>query len=347
MSSMLKTLKNTTYLLLFGIVVLAAAIRFYQISSLPVSLYWDEVSTGYNAYSIATTGKDEFGISMPLLFKAFNDYKMPVNIYLSALPIKLFGLNELSVRFTSAFFGTLTVLITFFLVKEIFTKENTKKRFGADQKLPLLAAFFLAISPWHIQFSRAAFEANVGLFFVVFGTYLFFKSFQKSILLPMCGLSYIVAMYSYRSILGFVFLLVLGLSIIWWRKIFDNKKYFIASALIGLVLCMPLVIALVGKGASRFYQTSIQVEASKRSLDLYTKGTPSNKNFVLAKVFTEGYFSAFSPDFLFIKGDPNGRHNVRGMGLLYLWEIPFILFGLLHFRFPLHFRFQRLMRCGR
>ena len=120
---MLKTLKNTTYLLLFGIVVFAAAIRFYQISSLPVSLYWDEVSTGYNAYSIATTGKDEFGISMPLLFKAFNDYKMPVNIYLSALPIKLFGLNELSVRFTSAFFGTLTVLITFFLVKEIFTKE--------------------------------------------------------------------------------------------------------------------------------------------------------------------------------------------------------------------------------
>ena len=32
-----------------------------------------------------------------------------------------------------------------------------------------MSAFILAISPWHIMFSRAAFEANVATFFHRFG----------------------------------------------------------------------------------------------------------------------------------------------------------------------------------
>jgi 4-amino-4-deoxy-L-arabinose transferase-like glycosyltransferase len=78
---------------------------------------------------------------------------------LRTIPVKIFGLNEFATRFPSAFFGVLTVLMTYFLVKKIFDNSGNKESYA------LLTSFFLAISPWHIMLSRAAFEANVASFF--------------------------------------------------------------------------------------------------------------------------------------------------------------------------------------
>ena len=93
-----------TKILLSVIILLAASLRFIALDKIPVSPYWDEVAIGYNAYSIAHTGKDEYGKWFPLLFASYNDYKMPGEIYLSIIPISLFGLNVFSTRFISAFF---------------------------------------------------------------------------------------------------------------------------------------------------------------------------------------------------------------------------------------------------
>src|SRR3989338_856566 len=136
-------------LLLVGMVVLAGCLRFYRLSTIPVSLYWDEAASAYNAYSLAKTGKDEFGVKLQFLFRSFDDYKMPANIYLTALAVKIFGLNEFSARFTSALAGTLTVLATFFLVKQIF---SSYQGLFSVNLIAFLSTLFLAISPWHIQF---------------------------------------------------------------------------------------------------------------------------------------------------------------------------------------------------
>ena len=71
------------------ILILAAFIRFYKLESFPVSIYWDEAAIGYNAYSIAMTGRDEYGMKLPLLFKSFSDYKLPGYIYLDSVFIKI------------------------------------------------------------------------------------------------------------------------------------------------------------------------------------------------------------------------------------------------------------------
>src|SRR3989304_1265994 len=133
-------------LFLLGLIlILATVLRFWHISQNPPSLYWDEVSLGYNAYSILKTGRDEHGKFLPFTnFAAFGDYKPPGYIYAAVPAIAAFGLNEISVRLPSAFFGVLTVLIAYFLARKIFENE----------RIALFAAFFLAISPWHIQFSR-------------------------------------------------------------------------------------------------------------------------------------------------------------------------------------------------
>src|SRR3990167_8100088 len=115
-------MKKTT-LLLACIVGLAFFLRIYKVTQIPPALSWDEVSIGYNAYSILKTGRDEHGRYMPVdAFVAYGDYKPVLPVYLTVPFIALFGLNELAVRLPSALAGTLTVLLTYFLVLELFGK---------------------------------------------------------------------------------------------------------------------------------------------------------------------------------------------------------------------------------
>ncbi len=62
---------NKIHILLISIVILAASLRLYKLDSVPPSLNWDEVAFGYNAYTIANWGKDEWGKSFPLVFTSF------------------------------------------------------------------------------------------------------------------------------------------------------------------------------------------------------------------------------------------------------------------------------------
>ena len=101
-------------LFLILIVVAAIFLRFWNLSSNPPSLTWDEAAWGYNAYSLGIDGRDEFGKFLPLTYlESFGDFKPPLYAYLSVLPVKLFGLTEFSTRFASAFFGVLTVNSTY------------------------------------------------------------------------------------------------------------------------------------------------------------------------------------------------------------------------------------------
>ncbi|MCM8787907.1 MAG: phospholipid carrier-dependent glycosyltransferase, partial [Candidatus Omnitrophica bacterium] len=139
---------NNNRLLFLLIVILGTILRLYHLSNNPPSLYWDEVSLGYNAFSILNYGIDEHGEPYPLArFIAFGDFKPPGYIYATVPSIFLFGVNEFAVRFPSAFSGTLFIVATYLLAKEIFKKE----------KIALFSALFIAISPWSLQLSRAAF----------------------------------------------------------------------------------------------------------------------------------------------------------------------------------------------
>ena len=97
---------------------------------------WDEVAFGYNAYSLGIDGKDEFGKFLPIVYlESFGDYKPPVYAYLDIIPVKVFGLTPFAVRFPSAFFGVLTVLLTFFLTKRLFIPLSIKRSMPYAQRL--------------------------------------------------------------------------------------------------------------------------------------------------------------------------------------------------------------------
>src|SRR3990170_2437800 len=98
---------NRRLIILFlAILSIGFYLRFYQLGVNPPHLYWDEASLGYNAYTIATSFRDEHGEFLPLdRFIAFGDYKPPGYIYAAVPSILLLGLNEFSVRLPSAIAG--------------------------------------------------------------------------------------------------------------------------------------------------------------------------------------------------------------------------------------------------
>jgi len=134
--------RKFTLALLVLLIVLSAALRLFDISNVPPGLYQDVSAIGYNAYSILQTGKDEYGVSYPLYFKSFNDYKLPVYIYLTAASIKFFGLNEFAVRLPSILAGIFAVIILFFFVRYL-TNNLT---------LAFLSALVLSVNPTHLFF---------------------------------------------------------------------------------------------------------------------------------------------------------------------------------------------------
>src|SRR3989344_3496317 len=106
-------------LLLTIIIVIASVLRLWQLGQVPISPDLDEAALGYNAYSILQTGRDEYGKFLPIVLRSFDDYKPALYSYLTIPSILIFGLNVFAVRLPSAIFGILTVLATFFLVKEL------------------------------------------------------------------------------------------------------------------------------------------------------------------------------------------------------------------------------------
>ncbi len=317
--------------LLLGIILLAATLRLYKLASVPPSLYWDEASLGYNAYSILKTAHDEHGKFLPLTnFAAFGDYKPPGYIYATVPSIAIFGLTEFAVRFPSAFFGTLTVLLTYLLAKKLFEKE----------KIALLSAFFLAISPWHLQFSRGAFEANLGLFLSTLGIYLFIKFAKDNkywIFLSL--LSFLAAMYTFTGQRLFVPFILLILFIQFKNAVVKNLKVVIPALIVAVLLFWPLFKFATGtiEGRLRFNEVSIfnDLAPADESTHLRTKDNFAwwaniihNRRVEYAHEFAVHYFDAFNPTFLFIKGDVNPRLSPQEVGELYLIDLPLILLGI-------------------
>ena len=318
-------------LLLISIFFLAFILRFWHLGVNPPSLDWDEVSLGYNAYSLLKTGKDEYGAFLPLSIRSFGDYKPPLYTYLTIPAVALFGLNEFSTRLPSAVFGFLTVIICYLLIKKLFPNKSSE--------FYLLTSALFALSPWHIQFSRIAFEANIALFFFVSGIWLFLKGTEEGRFLIFSFASFGLSTYAYHSPRLVVPFLLLGLFFIYRKQLIKQLKWLITAVLLLFIIVLPIVYQLRTSTAARFGSVTVvnpnerlgpsikAIEFDQQRSDILGKLT-HNRRIVFAREILAGYLDHFNFDFLFLTGDPPGRHHAVGMGMLYLWDLPFILLGI-------------------
>jgi hypothetical protein len=291
---------------------------------------------------------------------------MPVYVYLTVPSIAVFGLIDFAVRFPSAFFGVLSVLLTYLLVKELFSSSKTpaaadfakamtakkalagKKELGTrnnelkNMTLPIITSLLLALSPWHIHFSRSAYEANVALFFIIFGVFLLLKGIRSGQYLVLGIISLALSVWTYHSSRVFVPLLGIGFIAIYWKELLKQKKYVFISWGIGIILLLPLLLMSFSKeGQMRALGVSILSSAqipqrfshwladdySNHSIPQFVASGIHNRRFAYIPSIVKGYLEHYSPNYFFSEVVLE-KYHAPGVGLLYLWELPFVLYGL-------------------
>ncbi len=291
----------------FLITLFFLSTRLIFLPQIPASLYWDEASIGYNAYSISESLKDEWGKFLPVHFRAFGEFKLPVYIYSVAFFVKLFGLNEWSVRVPASLYAFATMMLIILICRKLFTKQG--------EKIGLLSSFLLSISPWFFIVSRAGFEATAGIAFFCLGFFSFLNSKNSFLVKLVTILAFIPSIYSYNS-----FRIITPLFLIWvfisWLKNLNRKSlvYLPLLLLLFLISFYPAFKLNVVEQTSRFKTTSILSQGDSPVNVLYN--------------FTSNYLSDLSPDFLFTNGDKNLRSHTGFGGMLYLLDIIFISVGI-------------------
>jgi 4-amino-4-deoxy-L-arabinose transferase-like glycosyltransferase len=322
-------INNKRFLILTAIFLLGFFIRIFKTSSYP-PLLWDEAALGYNAYSILQTGRDEYGQFLPLIFKSFGDYKPGLYVYLCLPFVKIFGLNELSVRLPSIILGSLLPIFLYLLIKKISPKSH---------KIAIIAALITAFNPYNIHFSRGAWETNILTCELVLASYFFYSYLQsqKSKHLFFSALIFGLSLFTYQAGKMISFFIVLTLFFLNFKKLNFKKLFFSFILPLGL-LSLPIIYGLLfGSNANRLKVVSLfsyprstietqTIISETNQVDytlFYSQPTFFLRNFLFR------YFNHFSSRFLAFEGDwQNPRHSTPYIGVLLYPSFIFLFIGI-------------------
>ena len=151
---------HTERLLPIAVLSVAAFLRLYDLATIPSGFLTDEAFNGLAALGIIDGER-------PIFF-AGNDGREVLFLYLQAISINLFGQSTLSLRLVSAFLGIATVVASYFVVRRMF-----------GSRVALLATGWLALSLWHVIFSRIAWRTISLPLFVALGIYCLWRGLQE------------------------------------------------------------------------------------------------------------------------------------------------------------------------
>lgn len=317
------------------VLLIAAFLRLFQLDKL--SLFGDELDVGYQAYSLMKTGKDYSGNFLPIQPRSLAEWRTPIFIYSTIPTVAIFGISTLGVRLLPVLFGVLNIYLIFILFKKL--NKNNLEVFNI--KLEIIAAFLMSINPWHIQYSRAAFEVTQMLMFLLLGIIFLLNSLEKNGKGLWLSMFFFMLMpWTYNTPKLFVPLFLVSLFSIYFKKIINfDKSNLIKTILVGVILGLPLLFNIFsGQGSARFSNISLfndpnleNVISEQREFDKNNSRIFHNKLTYFTSKFVNNYLSAFSPEFLFLEGDSNLRHSINSYGQFYAIEAVSLVLGLIYF----------------
>ena len=319
-----------TNIVLIAIFLFALTLRTYNLADFPVGLHGDEASIGYNAYSILKTNHDQDG-KLSLAIDQFGDFRPAGYHYLDVPFVALFGLNETAVRLPAAIFGSLNIIVIYFLIYILFKRKD----------VALFGAGLLAILPWDINISRATSESVIATFFVTLGILLFLLAVERRkrtfLLFFLSIVSLFVSFLFYHVARYFVVLFLPFLVL--YSYLTDKQKVILAAVVLVMVSLGLLFFLSIGKGTGRVSEVSLLSIPGgtvnlKQAMDEEGTTNPlitrfySNKLIYYGRFFTTFYSQHLSGDFLFVNNGNPIRYTIPFTGNLYLIQAPFLLLGL-------------------
>jgi 4-amino-4-deoxy-L-arabinose transferase-like glycosyltransferase len=278
--------KTKIFIALVLILIIAIFFRFWKIGQTPPGLYPDEAMNGNNALEAIKTGQFK-------LFYPENNGREGLFINIQAISLMIFGSQPWALRIVSAIFGILTVLGLFFLAKELFPQKPN---------IALFSAFLLAVSFWHVNFSRIGFRAIMVPFCLVWSFAFLFRALRTKKILPaiFAGIFFGAGFHAY---IAFRFAPLLALIPIFRGRYFSrtqenesNKKQWkilIIWLTVTFIVALPIGLYFLNNPAD-FFGRSGEVSVFQQSSPILSFLKSVAKTLLMFNV----------------SGDCNWRHNV-------------------------------------
>jgi 4-amino-4-deoxy-L-arabinose transferase-like glycosyltransferase len=287
--------------LITAIIASGVFIRFWQLNSIPPGVHYDEAYNGVNALTANETHNWQ-------IFYSDNTGREGLHINTIALFIKIFGNNNLGLRFANAIWGSLTLIGFYFLLRQLkFSRLSVA-----------MGTFMMAASFWHLVFSRTAYRAIMVPLILVWLFYFFWKAINtprhRIRYFIISGLLLGLGFHTYISFrIAPVIILGVALSFILTRPCF-LKRHWKSGLIFGaaaLLLSLPIFI----------YFSDHFKDFVSRSEAVSVFNAP-NATFIQALGKSLGkHLWAF-----FVIGDHNPRHNFNIQPLLpAAWSVLFAI----------------------
>ncbi|MCD6177669.1 glycosyltransferase family 39 protein [bacterium] len=300
-----------TILLLIIVLLIASFFRLWQLNSIPPGLYPDEAINANDALHTLRTNS-------PRVFYPENNGREGLFINLVALSFLIFGASIWSLRIVSAIAGILTVFGLYLFTKELFSSSKIFKK--SAESLALLSSFFLAVSFWHVNFSRIGFRGILVPLILVFSSYFLTKGFRtkKPLFFIISGIIFGLGFYTYIAFRLAVFLI----AAVFFLEFFRNKEKKQLKQLFGLSLLFLLFIFITALPIGIYFINNPEYFVS-RAAGVSIFSQPN-----LIKAFGESLLKHLA--MFNIRGDGNWRHNIASQPVLF-WPVGILfLIGLLY-----------------
>ncbi len=298
---MLMTKKE--FFAIFLILIITIFFRFWNIKETPPGLYPDEAMNGNNALEANAT--NQYKIYYPE-----NNGREGFFINIQAASVAAFGNHPWSLRVVSAFFGTFTVLGIYLLTKKVFHKNTV---------LAIATTLMIAVSFWHVNFSRIGFRAIMVPFCLVWSFYFITSAWKEKKIWPavMAGIFFGIGLHTYIAFRFAPFLALVPIIYYFYqnKKAGELKKYFqILFTWIGVAFLIALPIGLYFiNNPGDFFGRSGQVSIFSSNNPILDLGESIGKTMAMFNFY----------------GDCNWRHNYACRPELDIFTGIFFLLGII------------------
>jgi hypothetical protein len=140
-----------------GVILAVAAFQLWISPNNPPGFFRDEAAIAYNAHTIATEGRDEYGARFPLYFSSFLDYKSPLFVYGLAGVFLVTGAD----REVARGFAAACVLAAVLLLGWLAYRRTRRP------SVAVATVVLAGTTPWLFELGRVAFEVAMEPLFLV------------------------------------------------------------------------------------------------------------------------------------------------------------------------------------
>lgn len=316
-------LKKYQWLLLVSVLIFCS--RLIGFGEYPGGVHVDEAYAGYEAWTLLNYGMDSWGYNYPVYLTVWGSGMSVLNSLLMIPFIKLWGLNEVTIRLPQVIIAIISIYTFYFFVRKIQGVAIAKK-----------AIFLIAICPWHIMMSRWGLDCNLASGFIVIAGFFFVLGIEKNKYFIISAIFWGLSLYCYAAIWIFVPVVL----VLWGGYCFRSKKvnlnkYVVCSMLIVFVFAIPLLMFLAVN-----FKLINEIRTPWISIPQLVIFRADELSFDYLFDHIKQFLK------LFIKqNDGNISNAIPLFGMYYLLSLPFIVLGFVTFLKNLFLNFKNKEFC--